>query len=119
MRSLLFCKREDSTKVLNQVLGKIGIRARRKTEVFSTVEALMSERFDLLIIDVGEKETARLLLKSARHSDINKDAVVIGVADSQRGADAFRLGADFFLTKPIRATEAESVLLRVRAILRK
>lgn len=119
MRSLLFCKREDSTKVLNQVLGKMRIRARRKTEAFSTVEALMSERFDLLIIDVDEKQTARLLLKGARRSSINKDALIIGFANSQTGADAFRLGADFFLTKPIRATEAEGVLLRVCAILRK
>jgi PEGA domain-containing protein len=115
VQTLLFCKDEKSANVLIQLVQKLDVGVTHEIEVLSAIRSLMAEYFDFLIIDSEDVQTTRLLLKNARGSAMNKNALIVAVGVPETGASAFRLGAEFLVPKPITPGQAEPILRRVRA----
>ena len=119
LQSLLFCPNEKTAVVLTQLLQQLGVGVRRESDVSVAVRQLATERFDFLIIDCENTENAKLLLKSAHNSACNRKAPAVAVLDGKTGAEGFRLGADFVLTKPIAIGQARGVLRLVQSQVRR
>jgi hypothetical protein len=115
MQSLLFCQNEKSAGVLIPLVQGLDIVVKHEREVFSAMRSLMAERFDFLIFDYEDEQTARLFLEKVRSSPLNKAALAVAVVDPETSINAFRAGADFLVTKPINPGPAGGVLRIVRA----
>jgi hypothetical protein len=115
MQSLLFCQNEKSARVLIPLVQGLDIVVKHEREVFSAMRSLMAERFDFLIFDYEDEQTARLFLEKVRSSPLNKAALAVAVVDPETSTNAFRAGADFLVTKPINPEPAGGVLRIVRA----
>jgi PEGA domain len=115
MQSLLFCQNEKSASVLIPLVQGLDIVVKHEREVFSAMRSLMAERFDFLIFDYEDEQTARLFLEKVRSSPLNKAALAVAVVAPETSTNAFRAGADFLVTKPINPGPAGGVLRIVRA----
>jgi len=115
MQSLLFCQNEKSAGVLIPLVQGLDIVVKHEREVFSAMRSLMADRFDFLIFDYEDEQTARLFLEKVRSSPLNKAALAVAVVDPETSTNAFRAGADFLVTKPISPGPAGGVLRIVRA----
>src|SRR6202049_294859 len=115
MQSLLFCQNEKSASVLIPLVQGLDILVKHEREMFPAIRSLVAERFDFLIFDYEDEQTARLFLEKVRSSPLNKAALPVAVVDPETSTNAFRAGADFIVTKPITPGPAGGVLRIVRA----
>ena len=115
MQSLLFCQNEKSASVLIPLVQGLDIVVKHEREMFPAIRSLTAERFDFLIFDYEDEQTARLFLEKVRSSPLNKAALAVAVVDPETSTNAFRAGADFIVTKPITPGPAGGVLRIVRA----
>ena len=115
MQSLLFCQNEKSASVLIPLVQGLDIAVKHEREMFPAIRSLMAERFDFLIFDYEDEQTARLFLEKVRSSPLNKAALAVAIVDPETSTNAFRAGADFLVTKPITPGPAGGVLRIVRA----
>src|SRR5208337_3276405 len=89
-------------------------------EPFEAVKKLTSERLDAMVIDCSNEQDAALLVKSARNSSFNQQALFVAVVDGKSGvSNAFRLGANLVLTNPVSLEQAKSTLRMARGLLHK
>jgi c-di-GMP-binding flagellar brake protein YcgR len=83
------------------------------------IQKLSRRRFEALIVDCVDHETASQLLKAARNSPSNKKAVAVAIIDGQSDVrKAFELGAHFVLHKPISAERARGSFRAARALMK-
>jgi len=119
-KALLFCSDASSARVITQVLSELGVQCESLDEPFAAVKKLTSERLDATVIDCSNEQDAALLVKSARNSSFNQQALFVAVVEGKSGvANAFRLGANLVLTKPVSVEQAKSTLRMVRGLLHK
>jgi hypothetical protein len=115
LQSLLFCRNEKTAVVMTQLLEQVGAGVRRESDISAAIRQLTTEHFDFLVIDCENSENAKLLLKCAHNSACNKKTLAVAMVDGKAGAEGFRLGADFVLTKPIAIGQATGVLRLVQS----
>jgi PleD family two-component response regulator len=119
-QALLFCPDEKTARVTTQVLTELEFSVEPCTEPFAAVKKLMAQHFDAVVVDCENEQNATLLFKSARNSTSNQGALAVAVVEGQAGvANAFRIGANLVLTKPINVEQAKSTLRVARGLLRK
>lgn len=119
-QALLFCPDEKTARVTTQVLTELEFSVDACTEPFAAVKKLMGQHFDAVVVDCENEQNATLLFKSARNSTSNQGALAVAVVEGQAGvANAFRIGANLVLTKPINVEQAKSTLRVARGLLRK
>jgi len=119
-QALLFCPDEKTARVTTQVLNELEFSVESCAEPFAAVKKLMSQHFDAIVVDCDNEQNASLLFKSARNSSSNQASLSVAVVEGQTGvANAFRLGANLVLTKPINVEQAKSTLRVARGLLRK
>lgn len=119
-QALLFCPDEKTARVTTQVLTELEFSVEPCTEPFVAVKKLMGQHFDAVVVDCENEQNATLLFKSARNSTSNQGALAVAVVEGQSGvANAFRIGANLVLTKPINVEQAKSTLRVARGLLRK
>src|SRR5947209_3552155 len=119
-QALLFCPDEKTARVTTQVLTELEFSVEASTEPFAAVKKLMGQHFDAIVVDCENEQNASLLFKSARNSSSNQTALAVAVVEGQAGvANAFRIGANLVLTKPINVEQAKSTLRVARGLLRK
>src|SRR5437868_5362252 len=119
-QALLFCPDEKTARVTTQVLNELEFSVEACTEPFAAVKKLMGQHFDAIVVDCENEQNAALLFKSARNSSSNQGALAVAVVEGQAGvANAFRIGANLVLTKPINVEQAKSTLRVARGLLRK
>jgi len=119
-KALLFCSEASSARVITQVLSEMDFECEPCDEPFAAVKKLTSERLDATVIDCSDEQDAALLVKSARNSSFNQQALFVAVVDGKNGvASAFRLGANLVLTKPVSVEQAKSTLRMARGLLHK
>src|SRR5438270_5628563 len=119
-QALLFCPDEKTARVTTQVLTELEFSVDACTEPFAAVKKLMGQHFDAIVVDCDNEQNASLLFKSARNSTSNQASLAVAVVEGQAGvANAFRIGANLVLTKPINIEQAKGTLRVARGLLRK
>jgi TonB family protein len=119
-KALLFCSDEATARVVAQVLSELEFQGEPCKEPFAAVKKLTSERIDAMVVDCGNAQDAALLVKSARNSNFNQQSLFIALVDGKTGVtNAFRLGANLVLTKPVSVEQAKSTLRVARGLLHK
>jgi periplasmic protein TonB len=119
-QALLFCPDEKTARVTTQVLTELEFSVEACIEPFGAVKKLMGQHFDAIVVDCENEQNASLLFKSARNSSSNQASLAVAVVEGQAGvANAFRIGANLVLTKPINVEQAKSTLRVARGLLRK
>jgi periplasmic protein TonB len=119
-QALLFCPDERTARVTTQILNELEFSVEACNEPFIAVKKLMGQHFDAIVVDCENEQNASLLFKSARNSASNQGSLAVAVVEGQAGvANAFRVGANLVLTKPINVEQAKSTLRVARGLLRK
>ena len=119
-QALLFCQDEKTTRVTTQLLNELEFSVETSTEPFAAVKKLMAQHFDAVVVDCDNEQNAGLLFKGARNSQLNQSSLAVAVVEGQAGvANAFRLGANLVLTKPINMEQAKGTLRVARGLLKK
>jgi len=118
--ALLFCQDEKTARVTTQLLTELEFSVETSTEPFAAVKKLMAQHFDAVVVDCDNEQNASLLFKGARNSQLNQSSLAVAVVEGQAGvANAFRIGANLVLTKPINVEQAKGTLRVARGLLKK
>jgi len=95
---------ETIRKILGTWLVKSGYRVREAVDGDQAIEALNSEYFDLLILDIlMPKKDGWQVLREVKSNPNMKDMAVIVLTACKEDADilkGYKLGASYFITKP-------------------
>ena len=120
LQALLLTPDEKIERVLRRVLGDLEISVEYCADTDSALNKLTRDRFEAVIVDCDDDETAARVLKSVRATMRNKRAVAVAIIDSQkRVRGAFELGAHFVLYKPISAERAKTSFRAARALMKR
>jgi len=118
LQTLLVTKDDDSAELLCRVLAGFAVAVERFSEVEIAVQRLGEQRFDGLIVDFDEPDTARALLQAA----FLKPGALITMAllsDERNVRETLHSGAKFILHKPVVEQQAAATLRAVTAMLRR
>ena len=118
LQTLLVTKDDDSAELLCRVLASFAVAVERFSEVEIALQRLGEQRFDGLIVDFDEPDTARALLQAA----FLKPGALITMAllsDERNVRQTLHSGAKFIMHKPVVADQAAATLRAVTAMLRR
>src|SRR5947209_7211869 len=119
LQALVLCSDEKIVRVLRRVLNDLEIAVDQCPDTELAVQKLSRRRFEAVIVDCDDPETASQILKAARSAPSNKKAVAVAIINSQSDVrSAFELGAHFVLYKPISAERAKSSFRAARALMK-
>jgi len=110
LQALLLSKDDDAADVLSRVLAGFGVAVERFSEPEIALQRLAEQRFDCLVVDFDEAETARHLLETVPNG---KPGVIIPMALLSQESDVRNVlsgGAKFILRKPLSADHAAATL---------
>jgi DNA-binding response OmpR family regulator len=102
LESLLLTRDQEVIGVLRPALEKLSINVEVCRGARSGNEILSSEKFDAVIVDCDDLQGGLDVLRSLRKSPSNKSSVCFAVLNGKTTThEAFELGAQFVLQKPI------------------
>jgi TonB family protein len=113
LNALLFSKSPETAELPASAIKDSGIRIEVCSDIFNAIEKGTKRSFSCLIVDWSDRPEAGFLLKRARESAANRNAVAIAIVDHVPApveADENRL--DFFIHRPIAADEVREVLVK-------
>ena len=112
-RALLFSKSLDTNAALTAACQNAGIRLEICDDIFSAIEKGTHQPFSCVLADWSEQPEAGFLLKRARESAPNVNAVAIAIVTHEPTAANMRENRlDFFISRPIVAEQAQEVLVK-------
>ena len=108
LESLLLSQDAELVRVLRPTLQKLAIDVEICNEVRIATEILISDKFDAVIVDCDDMKGGLEILEGLRNTPSNRNAVTFAVLNGKRTTtqEAFGLGANFVLQKPISALNA-------------
>jgi CheY-like chemotaxis protein len=108
LESLLLSKDPDLVRVLRPTLEKLSIDVEICHEARAGADILISDKFDAVIVDCDDLNGGLALLQGLRQTPSNKNSVAFAVLNGKRTTtqDAFGMGANFVLQKPISSLNA-------------
>ena len=113
LRALMFSKRPETADLLAAVLKDSGMRAEVCSDIFSAIDKGTKQNFSCLIVDWSDQPEASFLLKRARESEANGNAVAIAIVDNEPPPAELRANRlEFLLYRPLAAEEARAVLAK-------
>ena len=108
LESLLLSRDPEVIRVLQPALEGLAIGVEVCRGVNSGHEILRTEKFDAIIVDCDDLKGALNVLESLRASASNKNSVTFAILNgSTTTQQAFKMGANFVLQKPISALNAK------------
>jgi DNA-binding response OmpR family regulator len=122
LQALLVSKDDLAAETLIQVLAQFGVAVDRSNAADVAVARLTEERFDQVIVDFDDPETASLLLEGCRRlagPDRNPPVTVALLQDTAQIRSILGAGAHFILTKPISPEQAQNTLRAATALLKR
>ncbi len=122
LQALLVSKDDLTAETLIQVLAQFGVAVDRSTAADVAIARLAEERFDQVIVDFDDPETAALLLEGCRRlasPDRNSPVTVALLQDASQIRSILGAGAHFILTKPITPEQAQNTLRAATALLKR
>src|SRR6266478_1749270 len=77
LQALVLCSDEKILRVLRRVLSDLEVKFEHCTERDAAIRKLTRDRFEAVIVDCADQDTAALVLKSARSAPCNRRAVAV------------------------------------------
>jgi DNA-binding response OmpR family regulator len=119
LQTLLVTKDDDAAEVLSRVLASFAVAVERFSEVEIATQRLGEQRFDGLVVDFDEPDTAHQLLRAAALSKPGALITMALLSDENNVREILQSGAKFILHKPVSADQAAATLRAVTAMLRR
>jgi CheY-like chemotaxis protein len=106
--SLLLSQDPDLVRVIRPTLEKLSIDVEICQEARAGADILITDKFDAVIVDCDDLSGGLAVLQSLRGTPSNKNSVAFAVLNGKRTTmqEAFGMGANFVLQKPISALNA-------------
>ena len=95
-------------RVIRPTLEKLSIAVEICSEARTGADILISEKFDAVVIDCDDLKGGLALLQGIRNTPSNKQSVAFAVLNGKKTTtkEAFEMGANFVLQKPISSLNA-------------
>ncbi len=120
LQSLVLCSDDKIVRVLRRVLADLEIATDHCSDADGAIRKLTRQRFEAVVVDCTDEETASQVLRSARSAPCNKRAVAVAIVDAKTALrTAFEMGAHFVLYKPISAERARTSFRAARALMKR
>lgn len=106
--SLLLSQDTDLVRVIRPTLEKLSIEVEICHEARAAADILISEKFDAVIVDCDDLNGGLEVLQGLRGTPSNKNSVTFAILNGKQTTtqEAFGMGANFVLQKPISALNA-------------
>jgi CheY-like chemotaxis protein len=106
--SLLLSKDPEVLRVIRPTLEKLSIEVEICHEAKAGANILISDKFDAVIVDCDDLNGGLAVLQGLRRTPSNKNSVAFALLNGKRTTtqQAFGMGANFVLQKPISALNA-------------
>ncbi|MFZ0798245.1 MAG: PilZ domain-containing protein [Terriglobales bacterium] len=120
LKALLFSADEKTVRILRRVLGDLEINIEHCSTADAAIRLITRQRFESIIVDVGNTEEAGNVLRGAKAAPANKRALAIVLVESAIGMKGgFEMGAHFVLHKPFAVERAKASFRAVRALMKR
>jgi CheY-like chemotaxis protein len=108
LESLLLSQDPELVRVIRPTLEKLSIDVEICHEARYGADILVSDKFDAVIVDCDDLTGGLALLQGLRNTPSNKSSVAFAVLNGKRTTtqEAFGMGANFVLQKPISSLNA-------------
>jgi CheY-like chemotaxis protein len=108
LESLLLSRDEEVVRILRPTLEKLSIEVEICQEAKKATEILIAEKFDAVIVDCDDLRGGLEVLQGLRATPSNKNSVTFAVLNGKKTTtqEAFGMGVNFVLQKPITALNA-------------
>ncbi|HVP52147.1 MAG TPA: PilZ domain-containing protein [Terriglobales bacterium] len=117
MHLLLLSHDLETVAAFRSSSGEMGIHLYLCDEAREARSALREHRYDAVVIDCDDTHAGRSVLKSVRQARANRTTVVLAILNGDtHGADAFDMGANLVLNKPVSRELARQELHRLRTL---
>jgi CheY-like chemotaxis protein len=118
--ALLVSTDDSVSEVLGRVLPACGIAVERFSDLPTAVARLQQQKFDTLIVDFDEPESAAEIVEEARRLNPENPPVTVAlIAERSRARNLLTLGAHFVLYKPVSEESAKASLRALTALLKR
>lgn len=106
--SLLLSQDPELVRVIRPTLEKLSIDVEVCHEARAGADILISDKFDAVIVDCDDLSGGLAVLQGLRNTPSNKNSVAFAILNGKKTTtqDAFGMGANFVLQKPISALNA-------------
>ncbi|MBI3477570.1 MAG: TonB family protein [Acidobacteria bacterium] len=109
--ALLLSPDDQAVSAITAVLEEMSVTCERPLDGPSAAKKLMSQSFDLVLVDCENLPAAKLIFDVCRRSQTGTNPVPIAIVDGRAGLPtAFRLGAELILTKPVAKDQARTTI---------
>jgi len=108
LESLLLSQDPELVRVVRPTLEKLSIDVEICHEVRAAADILVSQKFDAVIVDCDDLAGGMEVLQGLRGTPSNKNSVTFAILNGKKTTtqEAFGLGANFVLQKPISTLNA-------------
>jgi Response regulators consisting of a CheY-like receiver domain and a winged-helix DNA-binding domain len=108
LESLLLSQDPELVRVIRPTLEKLSIDVEICHNARSGSDILISDKFDAVIVDCDDLSGGLALLQGLRNTPSNKNSVAFAILNGKRTTtqEAFGMGANFVLQKPISTLNA-------------
>jgi CheY-like chemotaxis protein len=106
--SLILSQDPEVVRVIRPTLEKLSIDVEICHEARAGADILITDKFDAVIVDCDDLSGGLAVLQGLRSTPSNKNSVAFAILNGKRTTtqDAFGMGANFVLQKPISALNA-------------
>ena len=106
--SLLLSQDPELVRIIRPTLEKLAIDVEICHEARAAADILISEKFDAVIVDCDDLKGGLGILQGLRSTPSNKNSVTFAILNGRRTTtqEAFGMGANFVLQKPISSLNA-------------
>ena len=108
LESLLLSQDPELVRIIRPTLEKLSIDVEICHEARSATNILISEKFDAVVVDCDDLKGGLEVLQGLRSTPSNKNSVTFAILNGKKTTtqEAFGMGANFVLQKPISALNA-------------
>ena len=119
LQALLVSKDDYAAEVLSRALASFGVALERFSESEIALHRLGEHRFDTVIVDFDDPETAKPVLQAAAKPEAGTLVTIALLANESSVRQVLNTGAKFIVYKPVTAEKAAASLRAATALLRK
>jgi CheY-like chemotaxis protein len=107
LSALLLSQDIETVRVMRRVLEECRVHHESAAALQTALDALAKRKFDAVIIDCDERNGGKDVLKQVRETPSNRRAITFAIISNGTSVqDAFAMGANFVLDKPLSAERA-------------